>query len=374
MPARASKTDLLIALNADPALARATVCRLALEPDAWAAGRKIADPHRLAASLGLPLAQVERALEVPGQAPAAARRERQRAEEIGARILTLLDGDYPPRLRDLTLPPPVLYLWGQLPAGPAVAIVGSRRADAYGIEAAEHFARGLAAAGVTVVSGFARGIDAAAHRAALAAPGGWTVAVLGCGLDVAYPSGQERLAEEIAARGAVVTEFPFGSLPRPWCFPVRNRVIAALAHGTLVVQAARRSGSLITARHALELGRDVYAVPGSIFAPGAVGPHALIRDGALLAQDIDDILESLRMPLFPELRSPRPAAEVEAGPAPPGFAGDLLAALPPGAACAPEELAGLVGAGVDKVLAGLLELEIGGWVRRQPGPVFSRSG
>jgi DNA processing protein len=301
-----------------------------------------------------------------------AAREIAAAERLGGRLVTLADEGYPPALSQLAPPPPVLYLRGlrgELPAGPAVAIVGSRRADAYGREAAELFARSLAAAGVTVVSGFARGIDAAAHRGALAA-GGPTVAVLGCGLGMDYPKGHGGLGDEIAARGALVTEFPCGLLPRAWHFPLRNRSIAALAAGTLVVQAALRSGSLITARHALDLGRDVWAVPGRIFDESSLGANALIREGAQLAQHPSDLLEVL----LPRAAARQPVPLFPApGPEPPaGFAGQVLAAIPPGETRVAEEIAVRLDAPVDRVLAALLELELGGVLKRMAGAVYGR--
>jgi DNA processing protein len=264
----------------------------------------------------------------------------------------------------------VLAVRGEIPAGPAVAMVGSRKADPYGKEVAELFARALAEAGVTVVSGFARGVDAAAHRGALSTPGGRTVAVLGCGLGIDYPSGHAALGKEIAARGALVSEFPCDAGPRSWHFPVRNRVIAALAAGTLVVQAAPKSGSLVTAKHSLDLGREVWAVPGRIFDERSLGPNALIRDGATLVQHPREILESLfpgprPLPLLQE----RPA---EPEPPPPGPPGDVLSALPAGSPRAPEELAEATGLAVDQVLGALLELELTGLVRRTAGGLYAR--
>ncbi|MEJ2086773.1 MAG: DNA-processing protein DprA [Acidobacteriota bacterium] len=219
--------------------------------------------------------------------------ERRRASRLQARILTRVDEEYPSDLLDLELPPPVLFCRGHLPPKPAIAIVGSRKARATNLEVARMFGHGLAAAGITVVSGFARGIDQAAHRGALSARGGTTVAILGCGLDVDYPGGARPLAARIESSGALVSEFPLRTRPFKSNFPIRNRLIAALSLGTLVVQATLRSGSLITARLALDLGRDVYAVPGSIVDPSAAGTNGLIRDGALLAQETRDILEAL---------------------------------------------------------------------------------
>jgi DNA processing protein len=364
-PPAAIDAELAIALNATPAVGRPCLCRLAREAPRW---RHLAAPDpRVAAALGVTPGSLAAALgALPGAAPVA-RRERGRAAELGAKILVLGDAGYPAALYDLALPPPVLYVRGELPPGPAVTLVGSRLTDLYGREVAELFGRELAAAGAVVVSGFARGVDGAAHRGALAAPGGRTVAVLGCGLGVDYPRRHRRLGEEIAARGALLTEFPVGMAPAAWQFPVRNRILAALAQAVVVVRATFRSGSLITARHALELGRDVYAVPGRIFEDRSLGPNALIRDGAHLLQHPRDVLENLRPPLTPA------ADTVAAAPAaPPGLEGRLLAALPAAEARTAEQLAAAAGAGVERVIAALLALELAGRVRREPGGTYSR--
>jgi DNA processing protein len=327
----------------------------------------------LARAAGVPETQMARALALAGrpeEVEAVAGRERAAAERLGARLVLSTDPDYPAALRQLPLPPPVLAVRGEIPDRPAVAMVGSRKADPYGKEVAELFARALAEAGVTVVSGFARGVDAAAHRGALSSPGGRTVAVLGCGLSIDYPAGHAALGKEIAARGALVSEFPCDAGPRSWHFPVRNRVIAALAAGTLVVQATAKSGSLVTARHSLDLGREVWAVPGRIFDERSLGPNALIRDGATLVQHPREILETIfpgprPLPLFPE-------APVESEPPPPGPPGDVLSALPPGSPRAPEELAEATGLAVDQVLGALLELELAGLVKRAAGGLYGR--
>ena len=368
---QATRRELLIALNAAPEISRPAAYRLAQELDRWCDAATPAD--RLAAEIGVPRAQMRKALTALETAAVAAAGETATAERLGGRIGTLEDAAYPPSLRHLSPPPPVLYLRGEIPSAPAVAIVGSRRPDAYGQEAAELFARTLAAAGVTVVSGFARGIDAAAHRGALAVPDGRTLAVLGCGLGVDYPRGHLRLAGEIAARGALVSEFPCAAIPRAWHFPLRNRSLAALTAGTLVVQAAVRSGSLITARHALDLGREVWAVPGRIFDESSLGANGLIREGAQLAQHPTDILEVL----LPRAGVPMPpAAEPPPGPAleppPTGLAGQVLAEIPPGSARVAEEIAVRLDVSVDRVLAALLELELAGWVKRLPGSVYGR--
>jgi DNA processing protein len=368
---------LLIALNAQPRLSRPAMYRLAQEVDRWLGSREPAED--LARAVGVPETQMARALALAGrpeEVAAAAGHERAAAERLGARLILSTEPDYPEALRQLPLPPPVLAVRGELPSGPpAVAVVGSRKADPYGKEVAELFSRALAEAGVTVVSGFARGVDAAAHRGAMAAPGGRTVAVLGCGLEIDYPSGHATLGKEIAARGALVSEFPCGAGPRSWHFPVRNRVIAALAAGTLVVQAAPRSGSLVTARHSLDLGREVWAVPGRIFDERSLGPNALIRDGATLVQHPREILETVfpgsgpgprPLPLFPDAPV---APEPEPPPGPPG---EVLSALPAGSSRAPEELAESTGLAVDQVLGALLELELAGLARRVAGGLYSR--
>ncbi len=352
----------LVALNRCEGLSRAAVCRLAGELGALR-GRRPAGP----AELGVPREALERARAAVAAAPRLAADELDR----GATVVTLRDAGYPPALRELELPPPVLYVAGELPRAPAVAVVGSRAADAYGREAATLFGRELAAAGLTVVSGMARGVDTAAHRGALSAEGGRTVAVLGCGIDVDYPRGSGALKQSIAGSGAVVSEFPFGTPPWAGNFPIRNRIIAALAAGTLVVQGETRSGSLITARQALELGREVWAVPGRIFDSRSAGPNDLIRDGAQPVQRPRDVLESLPV----AVRELLPAAAAEQPPAerlPAGDTGRLLAAMTPAEPLPPERLAAASGFGIERVLGLLLELELAGRVRREPGPAWCR--
>ncbi|WP_224788622.1 DNA-processing protein DprA [Pandoraea terrae] len=225
------------------------------------------------------------------------------AAQPGCAVLTLADSGYPPALLALPDPPPVLYCLGDTTrlARDMVAIVGSRRATPQGTRNAAAFAQALGERGLTIVSGLARGIDAAAHEGSLATPGG-TVAVVGTGVDVVYPPSNGPLTARISQAGAVISEFALGTPPRPDHFPRRNRLIAALGRVTLVIEAAQCSGSLITARLAAELGRDVLALPGSIHAPQSAGCHALIRDGATLAAAPDDILEALGWPATP----PRP--------------------------------------------------------------------
>jgi DNA processing protein len=243
---------------------------------------------------------------VPGLGPATARGivtsrdavdvdgELALIEQHNIRLISQRDKDYPYPLRHISDPPPLLYVQGELLAADAVsiAIVGSRRCSRYGFEQAERFAHLLARAGFTVISGMARGIDGAAHNGALAG-GGRTIAVLGCGLANTYPPEHKELRERIVGRGAVISEFPMRVEPEGKNFPRRNRIIAGLTLATVVVEAAGRSGALITARLANEYGREVFAVPGRIDSPFSQGPHALIRDGAKLIQCLDDILDEL---------------------------------------------------------------------------------
>jgi len=215
-------------------------------------------------------------------------------------VVTLADPDYPQSLLDLADPPLLLYVHGNLALlnRPAIGIVGARNATADGVDNAQAFAHHLARQGWCVVSGLAYGIDAAAHRGALAAgeSGGGTVAVLGTGIDIVYPANHRDLAHQIAQAGALVSEFPLGCRALAHQFPRRNRLVAAMAHGVLVVEAARQSGSLITARHALDVGREVFAIPGSIHSPLSRGCHALIRQGAKLVESARDIQEELGSP------------------------------------------------------------------------------
>ncbi|HDR14781.1 MAG TPA: DNA-protecting protein DprA, partial [Desulfobacteraceae bacterium] len=211
--------------------------------------------------------------------------ELYKAEGIGARIVCFPDDGYPKLLREIHNPPMVLYMKGvDIPPDVLLfAMVGSRNPTDYGLESAERLAAGLAARGAWVVSGLARGIDSAAHWGALLA-GGDTVAVLGTGIDCIYPSGNEALSRRIVQRGCLVSEFPLGSPPEPKNFPIRNRIISGLSNGVVVVEAAKSSGSLITASAALEQGRDVFAVPGSISSFASVGTHHLIKQGAKLVE------------------------------------------------------------------------------------------
>ncbi|MEP6993058.1 MAG: DNA-processing protein DprA [Acidobacteriota bacterium] len=230
------------------------------------------------------------------------------AEEIertGVKLVTAFDPEFPRLLGEIADPPFLLFVMGRIErlALPAVAVVGSREASRYGRDAAGRLSRDLSAAGVAVVSGFARGVDAAAHEAALEGPGG-TIAVLGCGLDVDYPREHSRLKDRLASQHLLLSEYPPGTEPRPQNFPIRNRIIAGLSSGVVVVEASRRSGSLITARLAADFGRDVFAVPGSIFSETSSGAHELLRDGAILCRGAEDVLAEL----FPSVGPPQRVA------------------------------------------------------------------
>lgn len=215
----------------------------------------------------------------------------------GVRAIARYHHDYPRRLAGIPDPPPIIMVRGTLAPRDevAVAIVGTRTASPAGILIAENLAAGLARQGVTIVSGMARGIDTAAHRGALAA-GGRTIAVLGSGIDVIYPPENAGLYQAITEGGAVVSEFPLGTAPLQMNFPARNRVISGLSLGVVVVEAAWDSGSLITAGHALEQGREVFAVPGPLDQDGSRGPNRLIKQGAKLIESVQDILEELSLP------------------------------------------------------------------------------
>ncbi len=223
--------------------------------------------------------------------------ELRKANGAGVAVIPFQDPRYPERLKEIYDPPLLLYARGntELLDGHQVAVVGTRRPTQYGRAVAEKLGREMGAIGLTVVSGMARGIDAAAHRGALAA-GGATVAVLGTGVDQPYPSENRKLYDELAQDGLVVSEFPLGTTPFPQNFPLRNRIISGMSYGVVVIEGAQYSGSLITARLALEQGREVMATPGNITSRHSWGPNLLIKDGAKLIQEAADILEELPMP------------------------------------------------------------------------------
>jgi DNA processing protein len=248
----------------------------------------------------------------------------------------------------------------------AIAIVGSRRATTYGLHAAEQLAGALAARGVTVVSGLARGIDTAAHRGALDS-GGRTIAVLGSGIDVLYPPENRALALEIEAQGALVSQFAPGTAPRPWNFPARNRILAGLALGVVVVEAGERSGALITAAFAADLGREVFAVPGRITDAMSAGPLRLLQDGAKLVRGWADVVQELPEHWRRALRVPSTTFRASPQPSDRTPEGRVLALL---AVDEPRQIDELIGCGIadaSQLSAALVALEIGGWARQLPG-------
>jgi DNA processing protein len=277
------------------------------------------------------------------------------------------DPGYPALLRPVPSPP-ALWVRGTLldEDALAVAVVGARRASPYGLEVAERLATELAARGVTIVSGLARGIDAAAHRGALAA-GGRTLAVLGCGIDIVYPPEHRPLAAAIEARGALVSQFPPGMPALPGHFPARNRTLAGLALGVLVVEAAERSGALITAGFAGDLGREVFAIPGRITSELSAGTNRLIQDGATLITRWQDIVSELPEPWR---RVVRGTVVSERAPAPPEGESDegrMLQLLTPDEPRHIEALIARGGLTPARAAAALVALELGGWARQLAG-------
>jgi DNA processing protein len=285
----------------------------------------------------------------------------QKAEALGASVLTSDDPAYPPRLKEIEQPPPVLFVRGdwQPEDEMAVAIVGTRRVTAYGRQVTEELAAHLAANGITIISGLARGVDEIAHTAALAT-GGRTAAVLGSGVDRIYPPENRGLAEKIMKSGAIISDYPIGTAPEGTNFPPRNRIISGLSMATIVVEAGETSGALITAEFAAEQGRDVFAVPGNILAPQSKGTNRLIQNGALPLLSPDDVLQALDLGRAGEQRAARralPTDEIER---------QVLTTL----GSEPlhvDEIRNQTGLPVEKVSAALVMMELKGMVRQVGG-------
>jgi DNA processing protein len=286
------------------------------------------------------------------------------ATQPGNSIITLADALYPSQLLEIPDPPPLLYCRGNraLLGANSLAVVGSRNATPQGASNAEVFSRAVSGAGLTIVSGLALGIDAAAHRGGLAETGS-TIAVVGTGPDTTYPKGNTSLAMEIAAKGLLISEFPLGTPPLAANFPRRNRLIAGLSRGVLVVEAALASGSLITARMAVDQGREVFAIPGSIHSPVSKGCHALIRQGAKLVESAEDILVELQFSL--------PGRQPTAPPKISGANGVLLQYIGYDP-CDISTLAARSGLTAEAVSGMLLELELEGRVGSLPGGFYQR--
>jgi len=308
-----------------------------------------------------------------------AEKELERVRKLNCSLIHWDEPAYPQLLRQIYDPPILLYVRGQpeLLNRPALAIVGTRRPTPYGNQMAERLACNLAARGLVIISGLARGVDSSAHRGALLAPGGITIGVLGCGIDVIYPKENRKLFAQLEERGAMVTEFPCGTAPTPDRFPVRNRIIAGMSLGVVVVEAAQYSGSLITARLAMEFNREVYGVPGNVTQPSSFGPNHLIKQGAKLVTGWEDVVEELptavRAALFPvEEKTPAERAtlfeqslsETERA---------LYGLLEADRARHIDELVELSGRNSSEVLATLFDLEMKGVVRQLPGKQFVRA-
>ena len=361
-----------LALKAVPGIGD-VLCKRAIERFGSPAAAMKADPSEWMTIEGIG-SKVAQSLRTYRPDDTAIARELDRVDELEYDLIGLTDPRYPVLLRMIPDPPPYLYLKGDLRPedNRAVAIVGARRASGYGRAVTEQLSRELAVRGFTIVSGMARGIDGWAHRAALEAPGR-TIAVLGSGLDILYPREHDELREAISRQGAVLSDYPLGTPPDPVNFPKRNRVISGLSLGVVVVEAAARSGSLITARLALDQGREVFAVPGPIGTKTSIGTHALIKQGAKLVEGVEDILDEL----LPQLEAPAdatPARDLSGKPRRPSLLPDerivyeCLSAEPRHI----DELTAALRLPPAKTAGVLLQLELKGAVRQLAGNLFIR--
>ncbi|MFQ5664477.1 MAG: DNA-processing protein DprA [Terriglobia bacterium] len=328
---------------------------------------------------GLP-APVARTM-VSGAPLKAAEQELEKIRQLGCRLLAWDEPDYPPLLKEINDPPVLLYLQGHTSvfSSHSLAVVGARKPTPYGTQVTERLAGELAARGLTIVSGLARGIDSAAHRGALSIPGGKTVAVLGCGIDVDYPKENRKLRAQIESNGAVLTEFPIGTFAAPQNFPIRNRIIAGLSWGVVVVEGGRYSGSLITGRLAIEYNRQVYGVPGNITNPKSHAPNALIKQGAKLVESWEDVIEELPTPVRSEILERLAAAPASAEQKALPLAADLSATeravfgiLKVDEALHVDWVVEATALTASDVLATLFELEMKGLIRQLPGKFFLR--
>jgi DNA processing protein len=343
-------------------------------------------------------------LEAAGLAPAVAQSiasgcafedavtQRERLVETGAELIPLTDPRYPPRLKEIFDPPPLLYARGrvELLGSLMLAVVGTRRPTPYGMAAATRLARDLSTAGLTIVSGMARGIDTAAHRAALDSQGG-TVAVFGCGVDELYPAENRKLAKEIADKGLIISEFPMGTPPYPQNFPVRNRIVSGMSAGVLVVEGGEYSGSAITAKLAAEHNREIFAVPGNITSKMSWGPNLLIKQGAKLVQEWNDVVTELsaedRRRLSDRFRKQLNINEMQdavtSGPALSSHSSEpnkavaqaILAVLAPDVPVSLDHLVDHLGettpgCSPSEIIAVLFDLEMAGSIRQLPGKNF----
>jgi DNA processing protein len=307
-----------------------------------------------------------------------AEKELVQVRKAGCHLIHWQESEYPKRLLEIYDPPPLLYVRGneQVLNRYTISIVGTRRPTPYGNQIAERLARDLAEHGLIVASGLARGIDSSAHRGACAASRGGAIGVLGSGIDVIYPKENRKLFEEVEKRGAIITEFPIGTYPAPENFPVRNRMVAGMALGVIVVQGAQYSGSLITSRLAMEFGREVYGVPGNVTEPVSFAPNQLIKQGAKLVSGWEDVVEELpteiRAELFPVEATTREerASLFEANLSPiEKRLFDLIRIEEP---IHVDELVETTGLSSSETLAALCEMEMRGIIRQMPGRQFVR--
>ncbi len=330
-------------------------------------------------SLALPAAAAQFLFD--GKGREVAEQQQIRAAEVGAQIVCFSDKLYPERLREIYDPPPVLWIRGNacLLSLPSIAVVGTRHPSPYGTGMAEMLARDLALRGVLILSGMARGVDTAAHKGALAAQRP-TAAVWGTGIDVVYPKENRKLADDIVATGGVIaTELPVGTFPAPQNFPRRNRILSGMSVGVLVVEASEHSGTRVTARCALEQGRDVYAVPGNVTSKGSWTPNTLIKQGAQLTASWEDIWEALPSQVRLQLESAQSSASDSAAPASllpePVFGPQeamVLEVLQPDSALQLDEIFEKLDTQMtsSEVFTALFELELAGRVRKLPGSSY----
>jgi DNA processing protein len=305
-----------------------------------------------------------------------AAKELAQVQAAGCRLLTWDEPQYPARLREIYDPPPLLYVRGniELLNRHTISMVGARRPTPYGNQMAERLSKDLADRGLVISSGLARGIDASAHKGALNSPAGATIGVLGCGIDVVYPKENKKIFEQIEQRGAIISEFPMGTFPAPQNFPIRNRIIAGMALGVVVVEGAQYSGSLITARLAMEFGREVFGVPGHVTQPSSFGPNQLIKQGAKLVTGWEDIVEELPTPVRAELMPVESASHEERAALIEGSLGPierpLYGLLSVDEARQVDELVENSGLSSSEVLAALFDMELKGVIRQLPGKQF----
>ncbi len=305
-----------------------------------------------------------------------AAKELAAAQAAGVKLLTWDEPGYPTRLREIFDPPPLLYVRGniELLGKHLISVVGARRPTPYGNQMAERLGRDLADRGLVVVSGLARGVDSSAHKGALSSANGATIGVLGCGIDVIYPKENRKIFADMEQRGAIISEFPMGTFPAPQNFPIRNRIIAGISLGVVVVEGAQYSGSLITARLAMEFGREVFGVPGNATQPTSFGPNQLIKQGAKLVTSWEDVIEELPTPIRAELLPMESASpEERAALLDEAFVPaerTLFGLLNVDEARHIDEIMEVSGLTSSEVLATLFDLELKGVVRQLPGKQF----